>query len=211
MTELKKSGLRATDFTRAQRFLKAFTDKFPKQTQDDLANGKIRFVDTDLMHACNITASGGIYDLLRTNNDKQVGVSDLDSNKLEPGVNIAVDRIKLSYATILTASVIATTISDLDYNSNFAGVPTELKRAKLVIKQEGKTLLRLPVERFLVAAASPKSQGEEDCLILGTPIVLIEQKPLLIQLEFNPSKNMVVNTFSHFLQVRFMGTETASR
>lgn len=198
-----------TDFTREQRFLLAKKAMFTKQMQADLAAGRVRFVDSDITHSAEISDAGGIYDLLRTTNDKQVGISDFDSNKLEAGVNAAIGRIKIGYGK--AATVDSKTAADIAYSSDASVFPVELLRAKLIIKQDNKTLLRLPVERFTVAAKSTKVQGEEDVLHLGTPIVLIEQKPISIQLEFNPNAGITAGTDDHFLQVRLMGTETSSK
>jgi len=198
-----------TDFTREQRFLLAKKAMFTKQMQADLAAGRVRFVDSDITHSAEISDAGGIYDLLRTTNDKQVGISDFDSNKLEAGVNAAIGRIKIGYGKAATED--SKTAADIAYSSDASVFPVELLRAKLIIKQDNKTLLRLPVERFTVAAKSTKVQGEEDVLHLGTPIVLIEQKPISIQLEFNPNAGITAGTDDHFLQVRLMGTETSSK
>ena len=198
-----------TDFTREQRFLLAKKNKFPKQTQADLAAGKIRFMDSDISHTAKINDAGGIYDLLRSTNDKQVGISDFDSNKLDAGVNVGVGRIKFGYGK--APSDDDKTAADIKYSSKMADFPAELLRAKLIIKQDGKVLGRYPVERFTQATDSPKVQGEEDVLHLGTPFVLVEQKPIEIQLEFNPNAGIDAGTDDHFVQIRLMGTETSSR
>jgi hypothetical protein len=206
---MSKTEMLKTDFTREQRFLLSKKERFPKQTQADLAAGKLRFMDSDVMHTAKINDGGGIYDLLRTTNDKQVGISDFDSNKLDAGVNIGVGRIKFGYGKALAAD--NKTAADIKYSSKAADLPAELLRAKLIVKQDGKVLLRLPVERFTQEAASTKVQGEEDVLHLGTPFVLVEQKPIDVQLEFNPDAGIVAGTDDHFVQVRFIGTETSSK
>ncbi len=198
-----------TDFSKEQRFLLAKKAAFTKQMQAELATGKVRFVDSDIAHCAEISDAGGIYDLLRSTNDKEVGISDFDSNKLEAGVNAAIGRIKVGYGKAATAD--NKSASAISYSSDASVFPVELLRAKLIVKQDNKTLMRLPVERFTVADKSPKVQGEEDVLHLGTPFVLIEQKPISIQLEFNPNAGITAGTDDHFLQVRLMGTETSAR
>lgn len=198
-----------TDFTKEQRFLLAKKAEFTKQMQADLEAKRVRFIDSDIAHIANISEAGGIYDLLRTTNDKTVGVSDFDSNKLETGVNVAVGRVKVAYGK--DASANNTKAHKINYSSDIAAFPPELLRAKLIISQDGKTMMRLPVERFLVSDKSSKTQGEEDVLHLGTPFILIEQKPVNIQLEFNPESGITAGTDDHFLQVRLMGTETSAR
>ena len=199
-----------SDYTREQRFLLNKAPKmFTKQTLAELRSGKLRFMDSDIMHTANISGAGGIFDLLRTTNDKQVGISDFDSNKLDAGVNAAIGKIKVGYGKAPSAD--KKTAAEISYSSKLADFPTELLRAKLIIKQDNKVVGRYPIERFTQQAASRRVQGEEDALVLGTPIVLVEQKPIDIQLEFNPSKGIVTGTDDHFIQVRFMGTETSSK
>lgn len=208
-TFFKTNTMLKTDSTRSHRFLKLMgkKKKFSRQTQADFQTGKLRFLDADLLHSAEITEGGGNYDLLKSTNDKVVGISDLDGDKLEPGVNIAVDRIKLAYGKDAAAN--NPTAASVSYSSLLSAFPVELLRAKLVIKQDSKTKLRLPVERFTQQANSPKVQGEEDCLHLGSLIFLEENKPIEIQLEFEDAINAAAD--KHFVQCRFMGTETASR
>ncbi len=198
-----------TDYTKAQRFLLDKKNMFPKQTLADLEAGRIRFIDSDTTHCAEVSEAGGIYDLLRTTNDKTVGISDFDSNKLEAGVNVAVDRIKLSYGKDAAAN--NTPANKISFSSKASVFPVDLLRAKLIIKQDNKTLLRLPVERFTHAADSALTQGEEDVLHLGSPLLLIEQKPVSIQLEFNPDAGITAGTDDHFVQIRLIGTETSAR
>ena len=198
-----------SDYTREQRFLLAKKSKFPKQTLTDLQQGKLRFMDSDITHTAEISEAGGIYDLLRTTNDKEVGISDFDSNKLESGVNVAVGRIKVAYGK--AASTDNKKANEIAYSSDVSVFPEELKKAKLIVKQDNKTELKLPVERFTVGDKSPKTQGEEDVLHLGTPVILVEQKPVNIQLEFNPDQGITAGADDHFIQVRLMGTETATK
>ncbi|MBR8534419.1 hypothetical protein KDU71_02520 [Carboxylicivirga sediminis] len=180
-----------------------------KQMQADFRDQKVRFMDSDVNHIADITTAGGVYDLLRTTNDKIVGQSDFDSNKLEAGVNVAVEKIKIGYGKAVAAD--NTPIKDIVFSSLAGAMPEALKRAKLIIKQDNKTLLKLPVERFTQGAVSTKTQGEEDALELGTPLVLIEQKPIDIQIEFGQGADIVAGLDKHYLQVRLMGTETAAK
>ncbi len=198
-----------TDYTKEQRSLVAKKGLMNKQMQSDFAAGKVRFMDSDINHIAEISTAGGVYDLLRTTNDKVIGVSDFDSNKLEAGVNASIGRIKIAYGTALTAD--ATEVKDISFSSLASAFPEVLKRAKLIIKQDNKTLLKLPVERFTVGAVSSHAQGVEDTLELGTPVTLIEQKPVDIQLEFGPDAAMVQGLNDHYIQVRMMGTETAAK
>ncbi|MGQ1786345.1 hypothetical protein [Saccharicrinis sp. GN24d3] len=198
-----------TDYTKGQRVLVAKKSKMNKQMQAEFAGKRVRFMDSDINHIVEISTAGGVYPLLRTTNDKVVGVSDFDSNKLEAGVNAAIERIKVAYGK--DATVNNTEIKDIAFSSLASAFPEVLKRAKLIIKQDNKTLLKLPVERFTHGAASQKTQGEEDSLELGTPLVLIEQKPVDIELEFGADSAMVQGADDHYLQVRLMGTETAAK
>lgn len=202
-------SLLKNDFTREQRFLLAKQSLFTKQTQMDLASKKLRFMDADVMHACDITEAGGIFDLLRTTNDKQVGLSDFDSNRLDNGQNVCVGRLRFAIAKAPKSD--GKTADKVVYSTDFKDFPAELLNAKLMIKQDSKILCSLPVERFTTKAGSTKVQGEEDVLHLGTPIILVEQKPISVQLEFNPTSGINAGTDNVFVQVRFIGTQTSSK
>ena len=194
---------------RGQVKLAKSKSKMTQQMQKEFNEKRVRFLDSDINHIAEISTAGGVYDLLRTTNDKVVGISDFDSNKLEAGVNVAVERIKLAYGQVLTAD--NKEIKDVSFTSLASAFPDVLKRAKLILKQDNKTLLRLPVESFTHGAASTKTQGEEDAKELGVIPVLIEQKPIEIQLEFGADAAMVQGLNDHYLQVRFLGTETAAK
>jgi hypothetical protein len=155
-----------------------------RQMQTEFREKRVRYMDCDINHIAEISTAGGVYDLLRTTNDKVVGVSDFDSNKLEAGVNAAIERIKIAYGK--DATINNTPVSEIVFSSLASAMPEVLKRAKLILKQDNKTLLRLPLETFTHGAASTKTQGEEDAKELGVIPVLIEQKPIEIQLEFGP-------------------------
>nr|WP_321453583.1 hypothetical protein [uncultured Carboxylicivirga sp.] len=198
-----------TDYTKGQRALVDKKGLMTRQMQTEFKEKRVRFMDSDTNHIADITTAGGVYDLLRTTNDKVVGTSDFDSNKLETGVNVAVEKIKVGYGKAAVAD--NTPIKDIIFSSLAGAFPEPLKRAKLIIKQDNKTLLKLPVERFTHGAASTKTQGEEDALELGVPLILIEQKPIDIQIEFGQGADIVAGTDKHYLQVRLMGTETAAK
>lgn len=183
--------------------------KMTKQMQAEFNAKRVRFMDSDVNHIAEISNAGGTYDLLETINDKVVGISDFHSNKLEAGVNVAVERIKVAYGKAATAG--NPEVKDIAFSSLASAFPEVLKRAKLILKQDNKTLLRLPVEAFMHGAASTKTQGEEDAKELGVMPVLIEQKPIEIQLEFGSGSAMVQGDDDHYLQVRFLGTETAAK
>lgn len=197
------------DLTSDQRWLYNKSHNFSKQSQLDLAANKLRFIDSDIMHIANISAAAGTFDLLDSTNDKIVGLSDFDKNKLETGQNAAITKIKVAYGKDATAN--NTIAQKINFDSKTGGFPVELLRAKLVIRQDNKVLLRIPVERFTHAADSTMVQGNEDVMKLGTPLILVEQKPISLQLEFNNQAPIVQGTYDHYLQVRLMGTETTSK
>ncbi len=199
-----------SDFTREQRFLLAKKELFPKQTQADLAAKKLRFMDADILHTAKINeAGGGTYEMLVSTNDKVVGISDFDAQHLENGQNVGVGRIRLAFGKAAKSE--NKTADKVKYTTLFNDFPVELLRAKLIVKQDSKVLTKLPVERFTTGKMSEKTQGEEDVLHLGTPIVLVEQKPINIQLEFSSTSGIDAGTDDYFVQVRFIGTETSSK
>ena len=74
-----------TDSTRSHRFLKALGDnkKFTRQTQADYNNGKLRFLDADLLHSADITEGGGIYELLKSKSEEVGRINFFDTQSLQ--------------------------------------------------------------------------------------------------------------------------------
>ncbi|WP_053405034.1 hypothetical protein [Persicobacter sp. CCB-QB2] len=193
-------------FSRAIQFLHKRKGKLPRQTQEEFAKKSIRITDADVVHASDISNAGSVHPLLRSTNQKVVGVSDFNENTLDVGQNVAVDKIKLGY--IMKAKDYVGSPASVKYSSDYASFPAELLNSKFLIKQDGKTLLSLPVERFTHAAKSTKVQGEEDTYHLDTPILLIEKKIIEMVIEFNPDQAMDESVGRHFFQVRLMGAQT---
>ncbi|WP_044208424.1 hypothetical protein [Flammeovirga sp. OC4] len=188
-------------------------------TRKEILAGNARFMEADLLHRAEITTGAGIYNILLSNNDKDVGVSDLQGNMTDPGVNIAVGRVRIGYAKVNefledgstpNPEYATANAQNVIYDNALKDLPVELRPAKLKVQQDNKTLFSLPVERFTVGSVSSKVQGEEDVLALQTPIILAERKEIKIQLEFSPSKEMPDGA-KHFFEVRFMGVQTASK
>lgn len=188
-------------------------------TRKEILAGNARFMEADLLHRADISSAAGIYDILRPNQDREVGTSDFQGNQTDPGVNVAVGRLRIGYAkvdefeadgTTPNAAYATAAPNNVIYSNLLNEIPTELRGAKLIIQQDNKTLLSLPVERFTVGTSSSKVQGEEDVLPLQTPIVLAERKEIKARLEFSPTQEMSDGA-KHFFEVRFMGVQTASK
>lgn len=212
----------AVDTSREQRHLFRTAKKkgvIFESTRQDIIKGNARFMESDVLHRANITTGAGIYNILLSNQDKDVGVSDFQGNQNDPGVNIAVGRVRIGYAKVdefeadgvtPNAAYATATAKNAIYTNSLSEIPVELRPAKLKVLQDNKTLFSLPVERFTVGNVSSKVQGEEDVLLLQTPIVLAERKEIQIQLEFSPTQEMPDGA-KHFFEVRLMGVQTASR
>ncbi|GAA4839683.1 hypothetical protein [Algivirga pacifica] len=204
--------MKTQDTTREQRFLFKKAQKAGdifEATRREILEGKARFMDADVTHRHDITNGAGIYNLLLPTNDKIVGISDFQGNQLDPGMNVAAGRIKIGYGKAATAG--NPKPQDIVYSSKKGDFPKELLNAKLIVIQDSKTLMKLPVERFTVGADSSKAQGEEDALALSTLLLLAERKEIKVQLEFHPSQEMPDGADAHFFEVRFIGTQTVSK
>lgn len=212
----------AVDTSKEQRHLFRAAKKpgvIFEATRKDILSKNARFMEADLLHRADISSAAGIYDILRPHQDREVGVSDFQGNQTDPGVNVAVGRIRIGYATVPEFEADGVTpnpayatarANSVVYSNTLAAIPSELRSAKLIVQQDNKTLFSLPVERFTVGATSSKVQGEEDVLVLQTPIMLAERKEIKARLEFSPSQEMSDGA-KHFFEVRLMGVQTASK
>lgn len=193
--------------TRGQAFLFAKSGELDAQTKIDMENGNLRFVDGDIYLRKSITGKSGIQVLLDETNIKKVGTTNFDQNKFPKGFNLVLEKIRFAYATSAVESVSKNT-----YSNKLSSADKALQNAELRIKQDGKTIVNLPVARLMAEAVSTSVQGKEDCYNLDSLQLLKENSPISIEIEY-PNGDTVDATAAtyHNIEIRLMGTATAPR
>lgn len=193
--------------SKSQSFLAKQIDKLDPETKSAFENKQLRFTDGDKYIRRNITGSSNIENLLETTDEKRVGRSNIDKNMLESKEHLAVQFVGLrhaKHATEANPSAIST------YTAVGNDVPAALKNAEILIGQEGKNLLRLPVARFFSEEKSTRLNGVEDVVELNAIQVLKARLPINIQIEYADGQ-AVPTTEQHFIEVRLIGAQTIAK
>ncbi|WP_161889260.1 hypothetical protein [Pontibacter russatus] len=157
----------------------------------------------------NITNKGGIVELLDTNTRQIDGESTFNGMTLEEGVNLALEKIRFGYATSATVGG-ETDPTLVKYSNVYSDVPAVLANADLVITQQGKDILSVPVRNLLVGAESERTAGNVDSYESGVIRVLRSKTPIKISLRF-PKGASIGNAANHFIELHLHGAATARK
>ncbi|WP_299760877.1 hypothetical protein [uncultured Pontibacter sp.] len=154
----------------------------------------------------NITNKGGIVDLLTANTQQVDGECTFNGNILEDARNLALEKIRLGYAKSAKAGG-ETDPTLLKYSNLYDDVPAVLANADLVIAQDGKDILTIPVRHLLVGSKSEQVSGAVDAFESGVIKVLRSKSKINVQLRF-PKGASIGNVDNHFIELHFIGAAT---
>ncbi|MFD3001439.1 hypothetical protein ACFS7Z_13790 [Pontibacter toksunensis] len=171
------------------------------------ATQNVQFNNGDYYLRSKITA-GGILELIDSNTKKVDGLSSFDGRSLEDGVNLALEKVRFAYGTSATVGG-ATDPVAIKYSTAYADVPAALANADLVISQHGKQILSVPVQRFLLGAASNRPAGLEDAYELDAIRLIKEKTELSIAIRF--PKGATLPDANHFIELHLIGSTTGRK
>lgn len=197
------------ELTKGQKFIAKKAKQLDANTRDLLAKGEMRYTDGDFYHRSKISASSNIENLIESTNEKIVGVSNIDKNRLPAGENLALQHLGVRYAEAATGTDIAAVTG---WTTDKASVPAALLNAELTIVQDQKTLVRLPVARFFSEAKSEKLNGVEDVCELNSIQLIKADTPITAQIEYAEGQSVAAASGNDaFIEVRFLGDKTTTK
>ncbi|WP_338393810.1 hypothetical protein [Fulvitalea axinellae] len=196
---------------KALAYMKTKLSILPKQIQSDFQKNLVKFRDVCLIHRAQIDNGGGKYPLLRTSNNKRVGYSDFQEDKLEGGQNVAVTRLKIGYSMVASgdSGFGAANESNVRYSDKAADLPNVLLSSVLSITQDNNTVFRQPISA-LVSEESMRGNASSAALDLEIPFLLVERKPINVEIQF-PEGEGTSESDKHFFEFQLFGVETASK
>lgn len=154
--------------------------RFGIKTQSEINN--IEAPDYTLYVRRQITGLNGVYRLIEADNIKTKGITNIDKNRLPEGDNIAVEAIWIAEGNHATAT---DPKNITNYTNVASSVQAEFRHAELVITQDSKEKLRLPISSMLAPAANTNGSKKDVAYhIKDNPLVLIENVPFEINIEF---------------------------
>ncbi|RDC65061.1 hypothetical protein [Adhaeribacter pallidiroseus] len=197
-----------SSLTRSQAFLVAMAGLLPFQTKSDIEAGNAQFTDADQYLRIAVTGGAGIVELIDSTTEKKVGTTNWDKNKLPSGVNIALERIRAGWASS-DFSYGETNPAAVVYTNKIGNIPAALLNADLVITQEDKPVVELPMQRLFSAADSNKPVGLEDAYVLESLRLIKEDSAVGIQIKF--PKGLTLSGANYFFELHLIGTKTGKR
>jgi hypothetical protein len=216
-----QARLKESILSPGQRFLIAESGRLDRQSQLDIAARKSRFELMDIYFRRELTGSGGIFEVNKPNDNMIVGIQNIQSNKLEPGQNMALESIKLAYGYSADGGGQITTPAGILYtnalDAETAGtaplaIPAALLNGEIEVRIEGNKVVRLPIKKFFRESFSVGvgTEGMTDVVKFNTPILWKENTPILCQIHYAQGLNLPTGG-KHFLEVRLMGAATVPR
>ena len=149
-------------------------------------------------------SAGGTLPLVDASTLRVVGVSTFDKNRLNPNTRMVLEKIRFAVAEVTTSGMTAGAANQR-YSTKQSDCPLPLIGAHFIIRQSGKTLLEIPVQRMLNLGIVDGLVGD-DAFVLDTPFVL-DDTDLEILIRFPDSSAAVAWTAgkTQFVELHFIG------
>lgn len=182
-------------------FLMSVANQLSAQLISDIQSGKVALIPETLYLRKQISG-GSIITLLDTNSRNIPGICNFDTNILNPGRILVFDQIAIGYKSGATTGLEGA----LSYNS---AAPKELQNAIFTISQNGKVIFSKPFGDVHNIGTGVK--GEDNYTELKALGLLVDNKPITLQLQFAPGVVLDDSTVKHYIEIRLNGLATASK
>lgn len=202
------AGFMGGGLSRDEQTLLAFLEQSGNVDQNTLQAyklGKLRFVDANYHVRKLISGLSGNQAIMDERLNKAIGITNIHQGKLTKGENAVISQILLGYAT--DAAVVDP--ANKVYDSVVTGWPTGLANGNLIIKQDGSMVCDpIPLALCGSQADATSGRGMVDGKQLRTPIILEEEKQIVIEIEFAQA-SFAAN--QHMVEIFLLGSKTRVR
>lgn len=123
--------------------------------------GRVALTDKTLYLNVNVKGQGGTIALIDVNTKREVGVTNLDGNRLNAGRDYIIDGVRVLKGTTAAASV------KTENYAQTGALDTALQNAEIRIKQNGNILLDMPISDLF----NPASTAEVFRNISTSPLI----------------------------------------
>jgi hypothetical protein len=183
-------------------FLMSVANQLSAQLVSDIQSGKVALIPETLYLRKQISG-GSIITLLDTNSRNIPGVCNFDTNILNPGRILVFDQIAIGYKSGATVGLEGA----LSYN---APAPKELQNAIFTISQNGKVVFSKPFgDVHNISTVGTK--GDDAYTELKALGLLVDNKPITMQLQFAPGVVLDDSTVKHYIEIRLNGLATSAK
>lgn len=190
-------------FLVAIAFIMSVANQLSAQLISDIQSGKVALIPETLYLRKQISG-GSIITLLDTNSRNIPGVCNFDTNVLNPGRILIFDQIAIGYKSGATVGLEGA----LAYN---AAAPAALQNAIFTISQNGKVLFSKPFGDMHNLQTGASQNAEDAYTELKALGLLVDNKPITMQLQFAPGVVLDDTTVKHYIEIRLNGLATSAK
>lgn len=189
-------------FTIVLAFLMDIGPRLSAQLKTDLQSGKV-VLDDQTMEIKKEISGGSIIDLLDGTSDRITGINSFDKDRLKQGRAFIFDKVALNYATSADTSGLE---GSIEYNTK---APKELQNANIVVIQNGREVLRMPV-RDAHSITTYATNSQDEYKQLNSLRYLLDDQEVKVQLHFPPGVSLD-SSKKHYVYFRANGLQTAKK
>lgn len=207
--------LTETILERGARFLQTpeILARMDAQTQADIRDGKKEFFLADFYIRKKIPGFAGTIDILREQDDRKVGMNNLDKGVLPSGTYMALCCAGISYA-LDAANTVPEIPAGVRYSSSeyLNTIPTKLVNSEFNILNGDKPVLKSRTKRFFANAYAEfgGEANDENGVMLPQPKLMDYRKKVKLQFEFADDAT-AVPAGSHYVEIRLIGVYVGDR
>jgi hypothetical protein len=188
-------------FTIVLAFLMDIGPRLSAQLKSDVASGRV-VLDDQTMEIKKEISGGSIVQLLDGTSERITGINSFDKDRLKQGRAFIFDQVALNYATHASDSGLE---GKIEYN---VSPPKELQNAILVISQNGREALRMPVRD--VANIETGQNSQDEYKQLKSLRYLLDDQEVKVELHFPPGVSLD-SSKKHYVYFRANGLQTAKK
>ena len=192
---------------KAREFLAQVRENLDADSQMVLDQNQLVFEDADFYLRKNIKAASGTLDLIQRSDSEKTGTRNIDRSELPSLQNLILKGLVLSYA-VGGASTTDPAVVSYSSKKPSTAVPA-LQNGELIIEQDDKPVLQIPVERFFSAADSDEAFSEKEAIWLDNWRLIKAQRPFKVKIKF--AEGQAVSDANTFVSVHLLGTKTRKR
>lgn len=194
-------------YSREYQYLNKFGSKdLDSETLVAIKEKRIILEDEPLFVRRKISG-GGEVDLLTSDLDEAVGITNIDKQTLPKFINFIVNAIQFGYKSEATAD--NKKAEEVVYSSLRDSIPAQLQHANFIIRQNDTPLLTLPVKMLLQDEKTREFQGDAG-YELKYPRIIKQNVKFQLSIKF-PSGQSLPGTADHFVELFLKGTRTRLR
>ena len=204
---------------RGAKFLasEAAKKRMDAETVSAINDGTKEFFMADFYIRKKLAGFSGIVDLIKSTDQKDVAVTNLDKGFIPKGVYMALCAVGLAYAyDAQTGNGAINTPGAFRYSSSeyLATIPTKLINSEFHLLNGNKVLAKgIRAKKFFANAYAEYGveANDENVVILPQPKFVSHDKPLVAQFEFSATDNIAAPSNSHYVEIRLIGVYVADR